>query len=153
MSEQRYYQDVKKGDEVTPLVKEPTPRQLVMWAGAVGDYMPIHYDRDYARSRGLEGIIVHGQLVGAFLGQLMTDWVGEGGTLRKLSCSYKGMNYPGEAVTLRGKVLRKYVRGGGHFVDCSIWAENPKGEKTASGAATVVLPSRVDKKRAGRTRR
>jgi acyl dehydratase len=153
MSEQRYYQDVRKGDEVTPLVKEPTPRQLVMWAGAVGDYMPIHYDRDYARSRGLEGIIVHGQLVGAFLGQLMTDWVGEGGTLRKLSCSYKGMNYPGEAVTLRGKVLRKYVRGGGHFVDCSIWAENPKGEKTASGAATVVLPSRVDKKREGRTRR
>jgi acyl dehydratase len=153
MSEQRYYQDVRKGDEVTPLVKEPTPRQLVMWAGAVGDYMPIHYDRDYARSRGLEGIIVHGQLVGAFLGQLMTDWVGEGGTLRKLSCSYKGMNYPGEAVTLRGKVLRKYVRGGGHFVDCSIWAENPKGEKTASGAATVVLPSKEDKKRKGKTRR
>jgi acyl dehydratase len=153
MSEQRYYQDVKKGDEIAPLAKAPTTRQLVMWAGAVGDYMPIHYDRDYARSRGLEGIIVHGQLVGAFLGQLMTDWVGEGGTLRKLSCSYKGMNYPGEAVTLRGKVLRKYVRGGGHFVDCSIWAENPKGEKTASGAATVVLPSRVDKKREGRTRR
>jgi acyl dehydratase len=153
MSEQRYYQDVRKGDEVTPLVKEPTPRQLVMWAGAVGDYMPIHYDREYARSRGLKGIIVHGQLVGAFLGQLMTDWVGQQGTLRKLSCSYKGMNYPGEAVTLRGKVLRKYIRGGEHFVECSLWAENPKGEKTASGAATVVLPSKEDKKRKGKTRR
>jgi acyl dehydratase len=152
MSQPRYYQDIKKGEEIAPLVKVPTTRQLVMWAGAVGDYMPIHYDQEYARSRGLEGVIVHGQLVGAFLGQLMTDWVGEEGWLRKLSCSYKGMNYPGEAVTLRGKVLRKYVRGGGHFVDCSIWAENPKGEKTASGTAVVVLPSRADKKK-GRTRR
>jgi len=153
MSIQLYYQDVRKGDEVTPLVKEPTPRQLVMWAGAVGDYMPIHYDQDYARSRGLKGIIVHGQLVGAFLGQLMTDWVGKQGSLSKLSCSYKGMNYPGEKITLRGKVLRKYVRGGENFVECGVWAENPKGEKTASGTATVVLPYGDDYKRKGRTRR
>lgn len=152
MGEQLYYQDVKKGDEVTPLVKTPDPRQLVMWAGAVGDYMPIHYDQEYARSRGLKGIIVHGQLVGAFLGQLVTDWVGEEGALRKLSCSYKGMNYPGEAITLRGKVTRKYIRSGQHFVDCNVWAENPKGDKTASGTAVVVLPSLINKKRKGRTR-
>ena len=153
MSEQCYYQDVKKGEEVGRLVKKPTTRQLVMWAGAVGDYLPIHYDQDYARSRGLDGVIVHGQLVGAFLGQLMTDWVGEQGILRKLSCSYKGMNYPGEAVNLRGKVLKKYVRKGEHFVECGVWAENPKGEKTASGTAVVILSSRVDKKRKGRIRR
>jgi acyl dehydratase len=153
MSAQRYYQDVRKGDEVTPLVKKPTTKQLVMWAGAVGDYMPIHYDQDYARSRGLEGVIVHGQLIGAFLGQLMTDWVGGQGSLIKLSCSYKGMNYPGEVVTLRGKVLKKYIESGRHFVECSVWAENPEEEKTVSGMATVMLPSRVDKKRKGRIRR
>ena len=153
MSEQRYYQDVKKGDDIAPLVKVPTTKQLVMWAGAVGDYMPIHYDQDYARSRGLEGVIVHGQLVGAFLGQLMTDWVGEQGALRKLSCSYKGMNYPGEKVTIKGKVTGKYIEKGEHFVECSVWAENPKEEKTASGMAVVVLPSRVDKKRKGKVRR
>ena len=141
------------GGEVTPLVKEPTTRQLVMWAGAVGDYLPIHYDKDFAQSRGLSGVIVHGQLIGAFLGQLMTDWVGEQGTLRKMSCSYKGMNYPGEAVTLRGKVTKKYVRGGECCVECSLWAENPKGEKTASGMAIVILPSRADYKRKGRIRR
>jgi len=142
MTEQLYYQDVAVGDEVTPLVKEPTTRQLVMWAGAVGDYQLIHYDKDFAQSRGLSGVIVHGQLVGAFLGQLMTDWVGEQGALRKLSCSYKGMNYPGEAVTCRGKVTKKYVQDGEHYVECSLWAENPKGEKTATGVAIVILPSR-----------
>lgn len=142
MTEQLYYEDVTVGSEITPLVKEPTTRQLVMWAGAVGDYLPIHYDKDFAQSRGLSGVIVHGQLIGAFLGQLMTDWIGEGGTLRKLSCSYKGMNYPGEAVTCKGKVTKKYVRGGERCVECSLWAENPKAEKTATGMAIVILPSR-----------
>jgi acyl dehydratase len=112
-----------------------------MWAGAVGDYQPIHYDRDFAQSRGLSGVIVHGQLVGAFLGQLMTDWIGEQGILKKLSCSYKGMNYPGETLTFKGKVAKKYVEDGQHCVDCSLWAENTKGEKTASGMAIVILPS------------
>jgi acyl dehydratase len=150
MSQQRYYQDVRKGEEIMPLVKVPTTRQLVMWAGASGDYMPIHYDQEYARSRGLEGVIVHGQLVGAFLGQLVTDWTGEKGWLRQLSCSYKGMNYPGETITLRGEVTGKYIKKGEHLVECSVWAENPEGEKTASGAAVVVLPSRADKNQKGR---
>jgi acyl dehydratase len=142
MSEQLYYEDVTIGSEITPLVKQPTTRQLVMWAGAVGDYLPIHYDKDFAQSRGLSGVIVHGQLVGAFLGQLMTDWIGEQGTLRKLSCSYKGMNYPGEVLTFRGKVTKKYVESEHYYVECSLWAENSKGEKTASGMAIVILHSR-----------
>jgi acyl dehydratase len=139
---QLYYEDVSVGSEVSPLSKQPTTRQLVMWAGAVGDYQPIHYDKDFAQSRGLSGVIVHGQLVGAFLGQLMTDWIGEKGVLKKLNCSYKGMNYPGEVITLRGKVTKKYVADGQHCVECSLWAENPKGEKTASGTVVVILPFR-----------
>jgi acyl dehydratase len=144
MTEQLYYEDVVVGSEITPLVKQPTTRQLVMWAGAVGDYNPIHYDKDFAQRRGLPGVIVHGQLVGAFLGQLITDWIGELGVLRKVSCSYKGMNYPGEALTCRGEVTKKYVQDGQHYVECSLQAENPKGEKTVLGMAIVILPSRAD---------
>ena len=130
------------GSEIAPLVKQPTPRQLVMWAGASGDYNPIHYDRDFAQSRGLPSVIVQGQLVGSFLGQLITDWAGEHGMLKSLGCSYRGMNYPGEAVTCKGKVTKKYIDNGKHYVECNIWAENAKGEKTVSGRATVILPSR-----------
>jgi len=142
MVEQLYYEDVAVGSEIVPLVKQPTTRQLVMWAGASGDYSPIHYDKDFAQSRGLPGVIVHGQLIGSFLGQLMTDWIGEKGVLRKLNCSYRGMNYPGEALTCQGKVTKKYVEDGEHYVECSLWVENPKGEKTVSGKAIVILPSR-----------
>ena len=142
VSEQLYYEDVEVGQEITPLVKQPTTRQLVMWAGASGDYNPIHYDKDFALSRGLNGVIVHGQLVYCFLGQLMTDWAGEGGILRKLSCNYRGMNFPGETVTCLGKITKKYVENGEHCAECSIWAENPNGEKTVLGKAVVVMPSR-----------
>lgn len=142
MAGQLYFEDVVVGSEITPLVKQPTTRQLVMWAGASGDYNPIHYDRDFAQSRGLPGVVVQGQLVGTFLGQLVTDWIGEQGILKKLTCSYKGMNYPGETITCRGKVNRKYVEDDKHCLECTIWAENTNGEKTVRGTAIVVIPAR-----------
>ena len=142
MSEQLYYEDIVVGSEITPLVKQPTTRQLVMWAGASGDYYPIHYDKDFAQSKGLPGVIVHGQLVGCFLGQLMTDWMGEQGNLRKLTCSYKSVNFPGEALICKGKVSKKYIEDGEHYIECNLWVENAKGEKTISGKALVTLPAR-----------
>ncbi len=102
---QLYYEDVVDGSEITPLVKQPTTTQLVMWAGASGDYNAIHYDKDYALKQGLPGVIVHGQLAGAFLGQMLTDWVGDKGSISKLSLSYKGMNFPGEEKTLTGTAV------------------------------------------------
>lgn len=142
MTEQICYEDIIVGSEITPLVKQPTTRQLVMWAGASGDYNPIHYDKDFAQSRGLPGVIVHGQLVASFLGQLITDWMGEQGSLRKLTCSYRGFNLPGDTLGCKGKISKKYIEDGEHYVVCSIWTENLKGEKTVSGVATVILPAR-----------
>ena len=142
MAKQVSYEDVIVGSEIPTLVKEPTTRQLVMWAGASGDYYPIHYDKDFAQSKGLTGVIVHGQLVASFLGQLITDWIGEQGSLRKLTCNYRGMNFPGEAIICQGKVSKKYIENGEHFIECNIWAENVKGEKTVTGKATVIIPAR-----------
>jgi acyl dehydratase len=142
MTDQLYFEDIEIGSEITPLVKQPTTRQLVMWAGASGDYNPIHYDKDFAQSRGLAGVIVQGQLVGSFLGQLVTDWIGEQGVLRRLTCSYKGMNYPGEAIICKGRVSKKYIEGDEHYVECSLWAENAKAEKTVTGTAVVIMTAR-----------
>ena len=145
MSEQRYYEDVVEGEEIKPLLKHPDTRQLVMWAGASGDYNPIHYDPDYARRHGLDGIIVHGQLVYCFLGQLMTDWAGDKGSLQKLSGNYRGMNLPCVELACRGKVTRKYIEDGRHLVECNIWVETTEGDKTVSGKAVVTLPSRANR--------
>ena len=142
MSEQLYYEDVAVDDEITPLVKQPTTRQLVMWAGASGDYNPIHYDKDLAQNQGLPGVIVHGQLAGCFLGQLITDWIGQQGIVHSFSCSYRGMNFPGEALICKGRVTKRYVKDSQHFLECAIWVENVKGEKTVTGKVIVIVPSR-----------
>ena len=51
-----------EGTSITPLVKTPTTRQLVQYAGPSGDYYEIHYDQAFAQSAGLGGVIVHGAL-------------------------------------------------------------------------------------------
>jgi acyl dehydratase len=142
MADQLCYEDIDVESDIPFLTKQPTTRQLVMWAGASGDYFAIHYDKDFAQSKGLPGVIVHGQLVAAFLGQLITDWIGEKGNLRKLACNYKGMNFPNETITCRGKVTKKYLEDGEHYIECQVWAENAKEDKTVTGRAIVTLPTR-----------
>jgi len=136
------FEDVEVGTEIGPLIKHPDIRQAVMWAGVSGDYNPIHYDKDFARSKDLPGIIVHGQLVGCFLGQLITDWIGENGVLKNLTCNYRRMNFPDEEIVCNGQVINKYVDSAEHYVECNIWAENPAKEKTVTGTAIVILPSK-----------
>ncbi|MDP2719870.1 MAG: MaoC/PaaZ C-terminal domain-containing protein [Dehalococcoidia bacterium] len=140
MAQQLYYEDVEVGTELPVLVKNPTTQQLVKWAGASGDYYQIHYDEKFAISTGLTGVIVHGWLTASFLGQLVTDWIGDRSALRKFGCSYRGVLYPGEPVTCKGKVTKKYAEEGHNFIECEIWAENPKGEAVVPGQATVILP-------------
>jgi len=153
MAKQLYYEDVEIGTEVTPLAKVATTQMLVRWAGASGDFVPLHYEHDFAKTQGVGEPIVHGMLKRAWLGQLMTDWIGEEGELKKLSCQYRGMDYPrkmkkyfepceGETWWCKGKVTKKYVKDDKYFVECEIWVENGKGEKTTPGTALVILPSR-----------
>ena len=95
MTNQFFYEDIEVGGEITALVKCPTTMQLVKFAGASGDYNPIHYDKDFAQAKGLPGVIVHGWLTLSFLGQMITDWMGDRGTLVRLGGSFREMNFPG----------------------------------------------------------
>ena len=142
MAEQLYWEDVNEGADLPPLVKNPTTQQLVQYAGASGDYYQIHYDKDFAQSTGLDGVIIHGALKNAFLGQLVTRWMGPQGNLKRLSCQYRGMDAPGKPATIKGAVTRKYQQDGEYLVDCDVWLENPDAQKTTPGSATVSLPSR-----------
>lgn len=143
MDKELFYEDIEVGQEVTPLIKHPTTQQLVMYAGASGDYYQIHYDKDFALQNNLPGVIIHGALKNAWLGQLMTDWIGETGTLKQLSCQYRGMDVPDDVITGKGIVTNKSVTGDEHLVECDIWLENGKGEKTTLGSATVALPTKA----------
>ena len=153
MSKQVYWEDVKEGQAIPTLEKIATTQMLVKWAGASGDFQPLHYDVAYAESQGVGKPIVHGALKGQWLVNLLTDWIGDEGFLKKFSCQYRAMDWPrlmktptqphdGETWKCKGKVTSKYSDGDIHLVDCDIWIENGKGQVTTPGNATVILPSR-----------
>ena len=154
MAKQLYWDDVQVGGDVTPLTKIATTRMLVQWAGASGDFNPHHYDDKTPLAAATGGIIVHGALKRQWLVQLMTDWIGFEGTLKKFSCQYRAVDFPrrmkdfenpldeGETWTCKGTVTNKEEKDGECLVDCDIWLETSAGQKTTLGKATAALPKK-----------
>ena len=140
-----YAEDVQVGSEMPPLVKPPIQQiQLTRYAGASGDFNPIHQDAAFAKAAGMGDVFAHGMLSMGFVAQSVTDWFGVG-TVRKLGVRFAALVRLGDVVTCKGKVTAKHppVAGRGPcLVDVELWAENQKGEKVVTGKATAALASR-----------
>jgi acyl dehydratase len=129
------YEDVGVGDELPELVKGPVSEvQLVRYAGASGDFNPIHTVPRVAEEVGLEGVIAHGMLIMAYAGQMLTDWAGPG-ALRQFKVRFSGMTRPGEAVVCRGRVTAVEEREGEGIV---------RGRVTVKGQADDSLKLKGD---------
>lgn len=134
------FDDINISDEIPRLVVGPvTIQDLVEWCGAEEDYLNIHYDEAAAKATGLPGCVIQGTFKYCLLGRMVTDWLGERGTLRRIGVSYRTMDFPGDTLTCRGKVTNKYVKDGENYIELEIWTENQRGEKTTPGTAVVTL--------------
>ena len=133
------YENVEAGDPIPGLVKRPTTAQLVRFACLTQKFYEVHYDKDFALGQGLPGVIVQGELVSSFLMQMLTDWIGDGGYIRKYRFSFLRPILVNEDVTCHGNVSTKYAKGDGRCLECDVWTENTKGEKTITGKAVLVL--------------
>ena len=126
------------GEAIGPLVKPPvTKTQLVKYSGASGDFNPIHTVDEFAVEAGLGGVIAHGMLTMAFVGQMLTDTIraqGEG-DLRKFKIRFAGMVRPGDVITCEGRVTEVFDDGAMQRVTCDIWGQNQKGDKVVTGQA------------------
>ena len=140
-----YFEDVEVGREMPALVKGPIQQiQLTRYAGASGDFNPIHQDDAFAKAAGMGGVFAHGMLSMGFVAQSVTDWVGAG-TVRKLGVRFAGLVRLGDVITCGGAVAAKRPATDGranHLVDIELRAENQKGETVITGHATVALVSR-----------
>ena len=137
-----YADDVNVGDALPDLVKGPIQQiQLTRYAGASGDFNPIHQDDEFAKAAGMGGVFGHGMLTMGFVAQCVTDWSGAG-SVKKLGVRFAGLVRLKDVITCRGRVLAKSSKDGTHLVEVELWAENQKGEKIVTGKATVGLPAR-----------
>ena len=133
------FEDIKEGDALPELRKKPTLQTLVKYSAGSGDFNPLHHDYNFAQSKQIGSIIVHGRFKYASLGELVSNWLGHAGRIRKLSCQYRGMDLPDKEFVCRGMVKKKSADGGNKVVELDIWAENAEGKKTTPGTATVVF--------------
>src|SRR5437867_6237502 len=101
------FEDVTVGDELPPLVKGPIEQiQLTRYAGASGDFNPIHQDEAFARAAGMGGVFAHGMLSMGFVAQSVTDWLGPG-SVKKIGVRFAGLVRLGDVITCRGRVVAK----------------------------------------------
>lgn len=98
---------MKIGQELTPLYKEEiTHTQLVRYAGASGDFNPIHTVVPFAEKAGLGGVIAHGMLIMGFAGQAIGTWF-DVQQLKKFSVRFKAITRPGEKIIITGKITNE----------------------------------------------
>jgi len=127
---------MKVGDVIGPLEKAPiTTRQLVMYAGASGDFNAIHYDEPFARAAGFPSVIAHGMLSMAFFGELLSSTFGPH-RVQRLSARFRAVTFPGEVVTVAGKVIAVE----GDTAVLALTATKKDGTVTLDGAAIVSIP-------------
>ena len=138
-----YFEDVQVGDELPALSKGPIQQiQLTRYAGASGDFNPIHQDEEFAKAAGMGGVFAHGMLSMGFVAQAVTDWAGAG-AVRKIGVRFTALVRLKDVVTCRGRVVAKSSEDDVHTVELEIWAENPRAERVVTGHATVTLPARA----------
>jgi acyl dehydratase len=129
---------LEAGQELPPLEKPAiTKVQLVKYAGASGDFNPIHTDDETARAVGLPGVIAHGMLSMGILGQYAAWLVGDRGFVQGLKVRFSGMVRPADVLTCRGRVLEKDEAG--RTVRLAVAAEREPGKPLTAGEVVLAF--------------
>lgn len=123
------------GFRLTPRVVVPTTTDLVKFAAASSDYNLIHYDHEYAKTRGFSGVIVHGFFKAAFLAELARAHAPQGSWFRSLKATYRGVDKVGRPITLEGAVTE--VDREEHNVTFDLSTKNAEGQQTTSCQAVM----------------
>jgi acyl dehydratase len=119
------------------LVDDLTRTQIVMYAGASGDFHPLHHDATFATALGFPGIFAHGMLTMGLTARLVTDVVGDA-TLQSLSARFLGTVWPGDTLTATATVVALHPAGHappGPSVVLEVATVNQHGARVLAGTA------------------
>jgi acyl dehydratase len=141
MLEIKYFEDVAEGEQLPSFQHTITRTHIVKYAGAGGDFNPMHHDEELAKALGLPSVFAMGLMHGGMLAKVLTDWAGDG-CVKRYKIKFSGMVWPHDTLTFSGNVIRKYQENDFNLVDCQLSVVNQKGEKNIEGEATVRLPSK-----------
>jgi len=130
--------DIAVGDTHTEqLVEDLRRTQIVQYAGASGDYNPVHTDEKFVTEvAGYPTVFAHGMLTMGMTGVLVTNWVGDG-RLTKYGVRFVNQVWPGDTLTGTAEVAAIRDADGQHLVDLSITTVNQDNVPVITGTATA----------------
>lgn len=134
------WDDVEEGQKLHKLQFPVTITTQVVDASGTRDLSPIHHDRDFAKNEaGVRDIFLNTMWYEGFLGRYVNEWAGPESFLRKISFDMRGNNCPGDLVTARGKVIKKYQKDDMKLVDLDIRLDNQLQSDTVIAMLTLEL--------------
>lgn len=140
MAVQIFFDDVQVGDEIPSLSKDPiTEVHLVKYAGASGDFNPLHTVDSVGKQAGFGGVIAHGMLVMGFVGQAITGWI-PNSNLTKFKVRFAAVTRPGDVITVTGRVTEKIAEG--NRLVCTVQAADQRDEVKIKGSFEAKLPAK-----------
>ena len=132
--------DVKVGDTKSlVLVDDLTRTQIVQYAGASGDYNPLHSDDRFTKEiAGYPSVFAHGMLTMGMTGRVLTDWFGVEG-LASYGVRFVKQVWPGDTLTATATVTAVREEDGAALADLTVETKNQDGDVVMSGTATARL--------------
>ena len=145
------FADIHVGDTMPAYTSAPLTRtHLVRYAGASGDFNPLHHDNTFAKAIGMERNIAHGMLIMGIAGEAVTVWI-DNKNLRKFSARFAATTEPADlddlentkqraTITVTGKVTNKFEENGEKRIQCDIVAQDALGSTKILGFFIAALP-------------
>lgn len=137
-----YFEDVQVGDAAPVLTHTLTRGDLVEYAGASGDFNPMHTDEVAAKEAGMPSVFGHGMFSAGLLATAMTNWSGPGSVMR-YKVRFVKQTWPGERFETRIAVTGKRKDDAGGLLDVECSLSNEQGQVKVSGEATLAVPLRA----------
>ena len=137
-----FFEDFSVGDKAPELRHELTRTDLVMYAGASGDFNPMHTDEVKARAAGQPSVFGHGMFTAGYLATAFTNFVGVG-TLKRYKVRFARPTWPGETLVTEVRVLWKGDESGDPTIGLECRVTNQDGEVKLVGEAAATLSHRV----------
>lgn len=131
------FDEVEVGDQAPSLSHELTRTDLVRYAGASGDFNPMHHDEVAAQAAGLPSVFGHGMFSMGLLGKAITDYVGIG-NLARYKVRFTKQTWPGETLVSTVVVTGKREEDGRKLIDLEVSLANQDGEVKVAGEAVAI---------------
>ncbi|WP_323173320.1 MaoC/PaaZ C-terminal domain-containing protein [Natrialba sp. PRR66] len=133
--------DISVGDTGPELVVEELEREdFVRYAGASGDFNPIHYDEPYARNAGNESVFAQGMLTAGFVSHMISDWFGLD-RIERFTVRFQERVFPDDTIAVTGEITDVTAGDEDVTVTADLEAKTDGGDVVLSGEAVARLPS------------